>query len=1186
MYLNYSKLKFNIDGIPETPELVLKTMHEETIGVISGAHNIKLKVKFAEPSEIEFDVPAVIAGERNPIYDEVVGYRIVYTETYGVYVILNPSTEQDGISDVKHVTGFSLEKTLDTKKFFLEGDETECTLKFYNVLDKTDPDTLIGRVLEVAEGWTVGYIDPAVAQRYRTFSGYDDYLLSFLYGDCHEKYRCVFVFDPYKKTISVYDADSSLQTIPIYLDFDNLLSHLEVNEITDELVTAIRPYGSDDLDIREVNPVGSNWIYDLSYFVENGDIPQDIAEKYIAWQKSILNNQAYYKGLIALRASATSSILAAEAALVDLKGELDSLTAQQSITIQTIAIETAEGKKAQEELLQEINQRIAAKEAQIEKKEAEIEEFKANEASYAEQIAAVVNELALAKYFTADERAVLLRYMIEQDVTEDTFVATDLDTSVSGASYELSGETVAIESAKITKVDLTEKFQKVMFVISGGTFAFSGEQSVSGDVIRGTLEVNSENRYVLSIYAGSILAGETSASSGNLTLAGDLSDLAADVVSVTEDGVTTLEGTSLSFVCSDGSMFLTANISEYQKYSVQLELYDYALSVLADLATPTYEFSVDSGNFIFAEEFAPFRNELELGKGIFLNIDGKRVITPYIIEFELDFEKHDYFELVFSNRFKRHDYVNTLKDMVEKSYSSSRSFDSGKYIYNRAADQAALVSKFMRDSLNAAVNTIIGAANQSVIINASGIHVSSTVGDKDCQLRIVNGMIAMSDDNWNTAKLAIGYFNSEDVGPYYGVNAEVIGGKLIVGNNLVIENETDDGVMQFKVDSSGAWLSNSTMVLQKDGGGKILIDPKYGIVAGTGSVYTLNGTTVSPSFLDEDGKLSLDEDGMPENTNFYLDIQNGDAYFRGTLNALSGSIGGFEIAEDYLHTGSLSSFVALNGSGDNEYSAYALWAGAENPANAKFWVKKDGSIHAKDGTFSGVLSAARVSGALDCKDGELIGPSISVPNAESPNFYVDSDGNVTMKGNINLSAGSISWGSNSPVKYQFAASASGPWHDTMVSSDKYRRDSTDGGVSWGEAYQFRGTDGSDADVPGYIKSTYIDATQVASFYIKGNKIEAEIPKAASANNDQDVGFILTGSYLSGTLRYLRIWSYEGDSPMTVFDSPQSCHAWWDFPNTYINGKATFRKNVEFTSGTSVSFKGVNVSGLDSVAVFG
>ena len=42
MYLDYSKLAFDKNGTPETPTLVLKTMHEETIGVIPGVYNLNL----------------------------------------------------------------------------------------------------------------------------------------------------------------------------------------------------------------------------------------------------------------------------------------------------------------------------------------------------------------------------------------------------------------------------------------------------------------------------------------------------------------------------------------------------------------------------------------------------------------------------------------------------------------------------------------------------------------------------------------------------------------------------------------------------------------------------------------------------------------------------------------------------------------------------------------------------------------------------------------------------------------------------------------------------------------------------------------------------------------------------------------------------------------------------------------
>lgn len=75
----------------------------------------------------------------------------------------------------------------------------------------------------------------------------------------------------------------------------------------------------------------------------------------------------------------------------------------------------------------------------------------------------------------------------------------------------------------------------------------------------------------------------------------------------------------------------------------------------------------------------------------------------------------------------------------------------------------------------------------------------------------------MTDDNWEHAKVAIGLVSTPEGGSNFIVNAEVVGGKLIVGNNLVIENTNDSGVIQFKVDSSGAWLNNSTFVLQKDG---------------------------------------------------------------------------------------------------------------------------------------------------------------------------------------------------------------------------------------------------------------------------------------------------------------------------------------------------------------------------------
>ena len=1116
MYLDYSKLQFDSNGIPETPELVLKTMSNEVIGTIPGVSNLKLNIKFAEPSEISFDVAAVVDGEENWIYDKLRGHKIVYTENYGIYVVMNPSNKADGISDVKHINGYSLERTLSSKKFFLE----EGTFKFFNRTNARDENTIIGRVLEIAQGWSIGTIDSSLAQRYRTFDQYDDYLLSFLYGDAKEKFRAVFVFNPYAKTISAYDADEPRRTVPIYLDFDNLVNELSIEEQSDELVTALRPYGADELDIRDVNPIGSNWIYDLSYFISEGDLPDALADKWSAWQRSILNNQMYYKGLVALQASATARLLAAQAKLADLQGELETLKAQQSVTIQALALETtAAGKASQQAVLNEINTKISAKNTEISTQESVVQNIQSeldvsNTNSYPAQIKTIVNQLAIDKYFTTDEYATLSNYFIEQDITEDTFIATSVDTTVSGTSYTITNETMQLTGSVISMVDLSSKYNKKMYVLTGGTFAMSGNYAISGDIIRGTIELSSSNAFVMSIYAGSISTGTATAQSGLITMSGTAITVSSNVTPVTVDGVTTNDGTYITMTTKSASMYLTANVSDYQKYSVEMELFDYATNVLGELATPTYEFTVDSGNFIFAKEFAPFRNDLELGCGVYLNVGEKRCITPYIIEFSLDFENRDKFSIVFSNRFKRYDETTTLKDMIEKSYSASRSITTNHHAYNEAATQASAVSKFMQESIESAVNTIIAAKNQSVIIDGSGINIAYTDSSdpyvQKFQMRLVNGMIAMTKDNWSTVDVAIGVFKTSS-GYHEGVNAHVLSGELIVGNDLIIENPSSSGIMQFKVDSSGAWLNNSTFVVQADAGGKFILDPKYGFAAGTSSLFSVDGTTVSPTFIDSNGSIITDNDGMPRNANFYLDHRNGNAYFRGKIIATSGSFSG----ELKAATGTFS-----------------------------------GDITAATGTFKGTVQASRFldsagNNMMSKENGKFDPEYLNLKGLNVNNrFIVDSNGNVT------ITNGSISWS---------AVTGTGEI-DNRITTAQNRADSAYAYAD--DAYDLA----YDNQLPSYIHSTYIDSTTIYAPTIYSDKFSV-IPQNTADDGAYTGGFSLYAYYGRSLREMMKITYFNTDGYVpTVIFGTSSIGAWgrWTFPHTDITGSVSFNGAVTFS----------------------
>lgn len=1007
MNLDFSKLSFDPQEPLKQPNLYLQTLAGKNLGILHGVHDLTFSINYAELSEISFTIPFMHDGIVNPLYRQVVGYKVIYTKDYGVYLLAAPKTNGEGLEETKTVSGYSLEKTFERKRLFL----SEGTYNFYDPI--SPEDTILGRFLETDKTWEVGYVAPELIGCYRTFDEYNDTALSFIYNTVPEKFRCLVVFDPYKDPVSgkrrihVYSADEDVPTVPVYLSYENLLENAEVEELTDELVTKLHVYGADSLSIREVNPIGTDYLVNLDYFIQNGDISPELAQRIDVWQAQIAAKKEYYTGLISLRASETAQKIALQAELTDLNGELETLTAQQSITIQAIALETtAEGIAAQQALLDEINTKIAAKKTEISDKEQEIEDAETAIAGYNADILSLNGTLSYETFFTEEERLTLDQFLIEDTVSEESFVATDIDTSVSGAMSSMTGG-VSISGAEISEIDLQTDYGKMMYAVAGGKAALESI-GLTADIIRGTLEVKDGAEYVCSLYLGACTYGDTSHSSGMLTLSGVLSNFTSDIQLTDDGGLQLRKGTSLSFDTADSNCFFSVNISDYQKYSVSKELYDYGQEILSEVSQPTYEFTIDSANFLCLQEFAPFKNKLNFGRGVHIDLRSEGQITAALIGIELDFGDISSLGLTFSNRFQRHDGQARLKEMIGSSYSSSKSFDASKYIYNHAANKASEVSQFMKSSLDAAVNTIIGASNQSVLINGAGIQIG---GGSMHQMRIVDNMIAITDDGWQTAKLAIGLFTSDTLGTYYGINADVLAGKITLTNNLIVESVNDEGVTQFRVDATGAWLNNAVFVLQKDNG-KILIDPTYGIVAGTSSLFTTSGTTVSPSFIGEDGSITFDSDGMPENANFFLDVSTGAAYLRGKIQSTSGKIGGWYIKDGYLYSGSGASYVALNASGSNSYSQYAIWAGAENPASAKFSVLKNGTVsvegalNAKSLKINGVdaLTSDKIKGSvLDLK-------GVTVSNGTSTTFSVDANGNVTILGNITMGTGStINW---------------------------------------------------------------------------------------------------------------------------------------------------------------------------------
>lgn len=263
--IDLSTIKFDAYGKVEQPTLVLKKLHGDTIGTLGLYFNLKMELKFNEYSQVTFDYPATHNGYSTPLYDKLTGNTLLQIDPYGIFILKDPKTKGNGVREVKSCTGYSLEYELSGKTLTLE----DGTFKLYNVTSPTDNTTIIGRILECTRSWTIGSVSSSLYSVYRTFSAQEPKVLDFMLNTAQESYGCVFVFDTYNKTINVIDANADTDMTPIYLSYDNLVKEINVTEKDDTMFTKLYASGADGVTIRDVNPIGSNYIYNLDYYIRD-----------------------------------------------------------------------------------------------------------------------------------------------------------------------------------------------------------------------------------------------------------------------------------------------------------------------------------------------------------------------------------------------------------------------------------------------------------------------------------------------------------------------------------------------------------------------------------------------------------------------------------------------------------------------------------------------------------------------------------------------------------------------------------------------------------------------------------------------------------------------------------------------------------------------------------------------------
>lgn len=1134
MVIDFSKI-----DLRKRPTFILRNLNGDAIGVLHNILNPTGSFNYNDLSEIQFDYPSQIDGEKLKEYDLLTGMRVVDVQGYGQFILQNPEENDNGIIKKKSCKAYSLEQELSDKEINLE----EGTYCFWNPF--TPDSSILSIIIETVPSWTIGTVSNDLIGKYRTFSVNGKGIYDWMRSDLQEKYECIFDFDTYERKINVRSVKDIISTKPVYLSTNNLIKEIDIKENTDDLITALDVYGADGVDIRSVNPMGTNRIYNLDEYMNTEYFSEDIVVKWNLWKDTFKSYQQPYYQLVIAQNMQISRYTTEETALAELNGELKGLEAQQSTIHQMLAVDNSVRSQ-----LSKINNDISAKKSEIARQENLLRTIQSQIDGYTTNLKDINKKTSFSAFFSDEELKILNRYFKCGSFTDSSFVATSTNT------YAVDTQTVKGLSAIFNLTNLVSMTKTpygndvTFYIVRGGSVVVSASNAaLDAQIVSGTLQVNKDNSFVFSLYLNKGTFNRNEFPSGSIAMTGILNTSVAS------------GSTSLQFKATSATLCLTQDVTEYQKMSIEWELFEYGVEMLEQMASPTYTFETSVANFLALDDYIAFAKEFSLGEQVYLKTN-KGVLTPIVLGINVNFDDMSDFEITFSNTFKSDDPFFTFKDLVKKSTSMSKTLDFSQYNYSNFVNSGAKtqVKDFMTSAIDAMKNAIMAGENNELTIDQTGMRMrkfNPATGDySPKQVWMAHNAIMFTNDNWNSATIGIGEFVDKNLGSIFGIVAPAIVGTILAGSSIVIESEkTDGGVAVFKVDAEGASLHNASFNLYGSSGGRIDLGAIFGIVAGANKntlfYYNSKGQPTGVRTTGNRSITSINDlvSGDQPNANFWLDMK-GNAYFKGKILATSGSIGGWEIASSYLYSGSGSNRVALNG-GTSYYSQYAFWAGAENPANAKFWVKKDGSIKATDGTFSGVLSAARVSGVLSAAAGggwiEGIGIRVG-PNRYANNgynFYVDQNGNVSMQGNLTLKNGSITWENLSssvtnPINraYNAANKALGAAHN--AAKDAYKASRLAKRIANGE----------------FRNGTFINGTEIYSPTIYADEFVV-MPQNNYANRWTG-GYSMYGYFGNTLYKMLNIgYADTGFSPEIEFWSPCGAYAYWGFNRTTFHGYCDF-----------------------------
>lgn len=436
------------------------------VGVIAGANDINIRYNFNAPSELTFSVNKPNNPNTLAIFSGIQNRRLVFAEGVGFYYLTEVTTTESDDGVQKQVTAQSCE--IDLMRKIVPYIDPETAYSLSACLDFVREEFPEWNLPSDAED-TTNPIPETIVGKERIFEELDDdiNMYAFIMQELQKAFGCVFEFNYMTRTMTCYDASTYVGESLAYIPGDGLANSISITRTSEDVRTALTVRGENDLIISGVNPLGTNTVYDFSYFYDQMD--EAFAQKVEGWQQAIADAEENYRGLGNQYAAALDDIEFYEAAIT----QYDMLAHVYQMCVDNVIAGT-EAYLSSEETIEDFNGTITELGGTELPPQANIEELKAvvesaltdaltkkadaeaalatarsNKDTLSGQILAVNNALSFSTYFTEDERTLLEAYRL--DGYWDYEYATQTDGMGSG---EAQNQAVILYEAAKSQLEL------------------------------------------------------------------------------------------------------------------------------------------------------------------------------------------------------------------------------------------------------------------------------------------------------------------------------------------------------------------------------------------------------------------------------------------------------------------------------------------------------------------------------------------------------------------------------------------------------------------------------------------------------------------------------------------------------------------------------------------------------------